>query len=198
MMRQDAAAYRPRMPAPDTHKVVRQLLHKGRKFDFEVLEYPGRSGGTVRREVVRHPGAVVVLGVLDPPDGRIVLIRNYRPALERAIYELPAGTLEPGERPDACARRELLEETGFQAATVTLLGRFYTSPGMSDELMWAYLAVGLMQVGQQLKDGEEATVWPIAAAQALQMIETGELVDGKSILTLLLAASRGVVGDGQQ
>lgn len=198
------------MPGQISSKATRRLLHKGKKFDFEIVEYPGDSGHPVQREVVRHPGAVVILPLLE--DGRVLLIQNYRAALDRAIYELPAGTLEAqdsgvdrkveaaqagrlhhNEPPEACARRELIEETGYQAATVSVLGRFYTSPGMSDELMWAYVAVGLTHVGQRLEDGERITVWPVTAARALEMIDSGELVDGKSILTLLMARRRGVI-----
>lgn len=173
--------------------VVRTVFRKGRKYDFEILEYAGRSGQMVQHEVVRHPGAVVILPILDAPDGRVVMIRNHRPALERVIHELPAGTLGPGEAPEACARRELIEETGYEAATVTLLGRFYTSPGMSDELMWAYVAVGLTHVGQRLEDDEEVSVSPVGAARALEMVDTGELTDAKSMLTLLLAHRRGLI-----
>jgi ADP-ribose pyrophosphatase len=179
-------------PRPD-QPITRRLLHKGRKFDFELVESPGRDGRAVTREVVRHPGAVVVLPLLDPPDGRVVLIRNERVAVGKLLYELPAGTLEKDEPPAACARRELIEETGYEAATMTLLGRFYTSPGMSDELMWAYLAVGLTHVGQQLEDGEEVTVWPVEVDKAMEMTDSGELMDAKSMLTLLMAARRGVV-----
>ena len=170
---------------------TRTLIHRGRKFDFELLEFAGSDGTMLRREVVRHPGAVVILPVLD--DGRIVLIRNHRPSLDRPLYELPAGTLEPPEEPLACAGRELIEETGYQAATIRPLGRFYTSPGLSDELMWAFVATGLSHVGQRLEPDERLTVHPFAAAAALGMIDSGDLVDGKSMLTLLWAARKGLI-----
>lgn len=156
-----------------------------------MVEFVGDGGKTVRREVVRHPGAVVILPVLD--DGRVVLIKNERPSLERAIYELPAGTMEPPEPAEACASRELVEETGYRAATIVPLGRFYTSPGMSDELMWSFLAKGLIHEGQKLEEDERVTVWPVAADRAYQMVDEGELLDGKSMLTLLLARRKGLV-----
>src|SRR5437867_5841802 len=136
----------------------RTILHRGRKFDLEMVELPGPGGRTLKREVVRHPGAVVILPILDP--GRLVLIRNQRPALGKEIWELPAGTLDPGEAPEACAKRELIEETGYKAASLTPLGRFYTSPGFSDELMFAYAAAGLTHVGQALEEDEHLTVHP--------------------------------------
>lgn len=176
---------------PATGRTTRRLLHHGVKFDLEEVEFAGAGGRLVRREVVRHPGAVVILPVLD--DGRIVMIQNERPSLERAIYELPAGTLEPPEPPEACAARELIEETGYRAATFTPIGRFYTSPGMSDELMHAFLATGLNHVGQDLEEDERLTVVPVAADRALEMIDSGGLLDGKSILTLLLAGRQGLI-----
>ncbi len=179
------------MPAPGAQKPTRTLLHKGRKFDFEILEFPGSDGSLLRREVVRHPGAVVILPILD--DGQIVLIRNHRPSLDRPLFELPAGTLEPPEAPEACAARELIEETGYKAATIQPLGRFYTSPGLSDELMWAFVASGLTHVGQRLEPDERLTVHPFPAAAVLGMIDSGDLVDGKSMLTLLWAARRGLI-----
>jgi ADP-ribose pyrophosphatase len=181
------------MPAggQSSRGATRTLIHKGRKFDLEMVEFPGQAGKTIRREIVRHPGAAVMLPLLD--DGRVVLIQNHRPSLDRALYELPAGTLDRGEAPEACAARELIEETGYRAASLTPLGRFYTSPGMSDELMWAFAARGLTEVGQDLEEDERVTVHPTEARKALGMIETGELVDGKSMLTLLLAVRKGLI-----
>lgn len=172
-------------------KASRQLLHKGKKFNFEILEFPGADGQSVRREVVRHPGAVVILPLLD--DGQVVLIQNHRPALDRVLYELPAGTIEPGEDPATCARRELTEETGFQTATLSIIGRFYTSPGMSDELMWAFIAVGLTHVGPRPENDERITVAPRPVPVVTEMIDSGELMDGKSMLTLLMAQRRGLI-----
>src|SRR5690242_6213072 len=119
-------------PGRSAPQATRTVLHKGRKFDLEQVEVRGDNGKVHKREVVRHPGAAVVLPILEPT--RIVLIKNERAALGRTIYEVCAGTLEPPEPPEECAARELIEETGYRAATLTPLGRFYSSPGMSDEL----------------------------------------------------------------
>lgn len=180
------------MADPSTHgRIARTLIHKGRKFDFELIEFAGGRGGTVRREVVRHPGAVVVLPIL--ADGRLVLIRNTRPSVDRSLLELPAGTLEPGEAPEFCAARELTEETGYAAAALTPLGRFYTSPGMSDELMWAFAATGLTHIGQRLEEDERISVVEMSAPAVLGLIDAGELVDAKSMLTVLWAVRRGLI-----
>lgn len=172
----------------------REIIHRGVKFDLEMVTVPGPGGAAIKREVVRHPGAVVVLPLLEEQSARsVVLIRNERMSVGRALYELPAGTLEPMEKPEECAPRELAEETGYEAATITPLGRFYTTPGVTDELMWAFVATGLRHVGQRLEEDERLTVHPVPAPEALAMIDRGELMDGKSIATLLLAARRGLI-----
>ncbi len=127
----------PMTPPP---AATRRLIHKGRKFDFEMVNVRLPSGRSVEREVVRHPGAVVIIPVLD--DHRVALIRNYRIALGMTVFECPAGTLEPPEPPETCASRELIEETGFRAATLIPLGWFYTTPGLTDEKMYAFVARG--------------------------------------------------------
>jgi ADP-ribose pyrophosphatase len=172
----------------------RRTLHRGAKFDLEVVTLAGPGGTPIQREVVRHPGSVVILPILDDPAGpRVVLIRNRRVALGKEIYELPAGTLEPMEKPEECAARELAEETGYEAATLTPLGRFYTTPGITDELMWAFLGTGLRPVGQSLEADESLTVELATPERALAMVESGELMDAKSMLTLLLAKRGGMI-----
>lgn len=169
----------------------RTVLCKGRRFDFERVAYAAPGGARIEREVVRHPGAVVVVPILD--DGRIALIRNRRYAVGTTLWELPAGTLEAGEDPARCAARELEEEAGYRARTVESLGSFYTTPGLTDELMHAFCARGLTQVGQALEPGEEIEVHPVPRAEAIQMLDTGDLMDAKSMLALLLADRRGLL-----
>jgi len=172
-------------------ELSREVLVRGAKWNLERVVYPGRSGASVQREVVRHPGAVVILPLTG--DGGILLIRNHRCSVDQELYELPAGTLEPPEPPDECAKRELHEEAGCLAATWTPLGRFYTSPGLSDELMWAYAARDLTMVGQSLEPDGSRSVHPTPASRVLEMIDRGELVDGKSMLTVLLAVRQGLL-----
>ncbi len=210
---------------------ARTLVHHGRKFDLEAVTIPGPGGTPLSRDVVRHPGAVVILPILDGPpragdwapgagegpaadpnlsgspggggpqshsiaigdSKHVVLIRNFRVSVERELIELPAGTLEPMEKPEDCAARELVEETGYEAATIQPLGRFYTTPGVTDELMWAFAATGLRHVGQRLQPDERLTVYPVPAPEALAMIDRAQIADGKTIATLLLAARKGLL-----
>lgn len=182
-----------------TPKVARAVIHRGAKFDFERATFPGNDGRVLTREYIRHPGAVVILPVLgDGTAGgggraQIVFIRNYRVSIGRTLWELPAGTRDPGEEPETTAARELEEETGYSAATLTPLGRFHTSPGLSDEMIFAFAATGLTHVGQRLEPDEALTVHPVEVGEAWGMIDRGELIDAKSIAGMLLGVRRGVL-----
>jgi ADP-ribose pyrophosphatase len=178
----------------DSPRPGRHLIHKGRKFSFEQVTITGPDGRTLTHDLVRHPGAVVIVPILQGTHGpEVVLIRNWRPSVETWVWELPAGTLELNEEPEKCAGRELEEETGFSAATIRYLTRFYTSPGLSDELMWAYAAQGLTPVGQRLEADERVTVHPTPVSKVLSMIASGELADGKSITGVLMAHAQGLL-----
>lgn len=163
-----------------------RFVYRGRKYALELLDRDGHEFA-----VLRNPGSVVVLPIL--PGRQIVMIRSERPAVGRTLWELPAGTLDPGESPDAAARRELEEETGYRAATMTPLGRFYTSPGFTDELMTAFLGTELSHVGQRLEPDERLEVQPITVEEAMSMIDSGELCDAKTIAALLLARRKGLI-----
>jgi len=182
------------MIVPMAQNHVREVIHRGARFDFELVTATTRDGATLRREVVRHPGAVVVLPLLS--DGRIALIRNRRIAVEKDLWELPAGTLEPGEDPARCAARELEEEAGYEAGRIEKIGAFYTTPGMTDELMRAFLATDLREVGQRLEADEQIEVHTVDIPEAFRMIADGELMDAKSMLALLLAERRGLLAPG--
>lgn len=167
-----------------TEKKTTETLFRGVKFDVERRSVPTGAGGTAQREVVIHPGAVVVLPLLD--DGRIVMIRNHRFAVEETLWELCAGTLEEGESPEETAARELVEETGYRAERLEPLTTFYTSPGICDERMYAFLATGLTEVGQDLEETERIEVELVTRERALEMVRSGEIRDGKTMATLLL------------
>ena len=159
-----------------------RLAFSGRKFDVRIVEVATRGGGTVRRDVVVHPGAVLILAVAD--DRRIVMIRNRRVGAGRTLWELPAGTMEPPEPADQCALRELREETGYQAARLERLTGFFTSPGFCSEWMEVFCAHDLTHVGQALEDGEDITVELVAPDRLREMMFSGEIADAKTIAAL--------------
>jgi ADP-ribose pyrophosphatase len=143
------------------------------------------DGTNVRREVIEHPGAVVLVPV--DADGRILWIRQYRYAVDRELLELPAGTLERGEDPDSCARRELAEETGFEPGRIEKLGEFFTAPGFCTEFMHAYAATSLRQASEQHADeDEEIEVEPLTVDETLSRIQAGDVVDAKSLAAFFL------------
>jgi ADP-ribose pyrophosphatase len=164
--------------------VQRTTLHRGPLFEVERVTVRDDAGGEHVREVVRHPGAVVILPVMD--DGRLILIRNERVAVGENLWELPAGTREPNEPTIDTARRELEEETGYRADSVEAMGHLFTTPGFCDERIELFLASGLAHVGQNLDAGERIEVHPTPLADVLQMIDDGRIHDGKSVAAVLL------------
>lgn len=160
-----------------------QRVFNGIRFDVYSLLLSNKSGKNISKEVVVHPGAVIILPILNANE--IVFIRNERFAVGKDLWELPAGTLEPSELPINTAARELIEETGFQAAKLEPLNTFYTSPGICNEIMYAFAAYDLKHVGQKLDESEKITVEILKWEKALQMIHSGEICDGKTIATLL-------------
>jgi ADP-ribose pyrophosphatase len=159
------------------------LVYKGVRFDVHSLQIQGKSGKMIQRDAVVHPGAVVILPLLD--NDKIVMIRNHRFAVGAELWELPAGTLETKEEPVETAHRELIEETGYAADKMEAMTIFYTTPGFCNEVMHAYLAKDLTMVGQALEDNEEIVVKPVSLYKALEMIRNGTIRDAKTIAALL-------------
>jgi len=178
------------MPAPpeqfDAIAGTGSIMHKRLLctplFSVEHREFERSGHRPVILQVVVHPGAVVILPIL--ADGRIVMIRNYRYTVERELWELPAGTLEPGETPLETGRRELEEETGYRAGVMTPLLEFYTSPGVLTERMHAFLATELTPVGQKLQDSERIQVELMEGEVVQGMLLRGDFMDGKTIAVL--------------
>lgn len=141
------------------------------------------DGRVRRREVVEHPGAVAVLPVLS--SGEIVLVRQYRHAVGRTLLEAPAGTREPDESPEACARRELLEETGYEAGALRELVRFYVSPGWASEEVIVYLATDLVAQQARPADDERIAVERVAPEQVPELIRRREITDAKTLIAVL-------------
>jgi len=160
-----------------------EVLFRGKRVNVLSVEAPHPKGGLIKREVVDHPGAVVILPLLDPKT--VILIRNDRYVVQQTLWELPAGTLEAGEDPALCAQRELQEETGYQAEKITPLLRFFSTPGFCNEILYVFLAEKLAYVGQNLDETEHIQIEPTPLSKALQMIHEGIIHDAKTISSLL-------------
>ncbi|MCC9604173.1 NUDIX hydrolase [Stieleria sp. JC731] len=157
-------------------------LLKGARFNVERLMLQGDDGKLYQREVVRHPGAVVLLPVLG--DGSVVMIDNTRPTVGETLLELPAGTREPGEEAIITAGRELIEETGYTAGKLDLMLEFYSAPGISDELMFLYRASELVE-GEAQREATESIVNRIVAKEEIpSLIKDGKIRDAKTLVGL--------------
>jgi ADP-ribose pyrophosphatase len=139
-------------------------------------------------QIVRHPGGAAVLPLHD--DGTVTLIRQLRPATDGFMIEAPAGRLDPGEEPAACALRELAEETGIAAQTAEYLGPLHTSPGFLDEVIHLFLATGLNSTAAFPEEYEDIATVRIPLAEAVQMAKDGRISDGKTIALLFRAEGR--------
>ena len=163
-------------------------LHQGRVFNLVKENYTLENGVTSDMDFIQHPGAAAMVPMLN--NAEVVLIKQYRHAVREFIWEIPAGTLDPGESPIACARRELIEETGYSATDWHQLGTITPLPGCSDERIHIFLASDLKPAEQHLDDDEMLNVHPVKFNAALQMILAGEISDGKTISGLFLAFNR--------
>jgi ADP-ribose pyrophosphatase len=161
----------------------REVLLSNSLFQVARLRFEGPGGNEIVRDVVEHRGAAVILPLLD--DGRVILIRNLRRTVGKVLWELPAGTLDPGESPEACAAREVEEETGYRAGKIEPLTAFYASPGILDERMHGFIATELTPSKQNLDTDEEIEVFPIPQWQVRDMLKDGHIEDGKTIALLL-------------
>jgi ADP-ribose pyrophosphatase len=158
-------------------------IYAGRIFKVVKKFITNNSGKQLERHVVVHPGAVVILPILS--DGRIVLIRQHRIAVDENLIELPAGMIEPGEEPMVTARRELMEETGYRAGELVPVLKFYTSPGFVKEEMRLFKASKLTAGPASLDDDEKIEPLLVDMPQAMKMVLSGEIRDAKTIVGLL-------------
>jgi ADP-ribose pyrophosphatase len=164
--------------------MARTLVHRGRKIEVLLDTTVLPDGTTIRRDMVIHPGAVVILPVVDA--GHICLLKNYRFIVDEVLWELPAGTLEPGEPPDQAAVRELAEETGYTAGRWRKLTSAYASPGCLSELMHIYAALDLTPGTARPEKDESLEPQIVPWQQALTWALDGTIRDVKTIACLLL------------
>lgn len=175
----------------DLDPIERREVFHGRLLRVFVDRVTLPDGTRVEREIVRHPGAAAVLPIRqrNGPSGgtvtTVVLLRQYRYAAERELWEVPAGTLEPGESPEACAARELREEAGLEAAELRPLASFFTTPGFTDERIHLFVATGLREVGAAPDPEERIRREELPLERALEMVRDGEVMDAKTICALL-------------
>lgn len=159
-------------------------VYTGKTISLKVdtVEVPNR--GYQKREIVEHNGAVGIVAIT--PENKVVLVRQYRKAVEKELWEIPAGKIEIGENPKECAIRELKEETGYSAENMKLIHKFYTSAGFSNQKIYIFLAENLIQGDRDLDEDEFLEVHEIDKDEVYNMIARNEIEDAKTSIGMLL------------
>ena len=163
-------------------------VYDGKLLQVDVEDVRLPSGRTSTRELVRHPGAVALV-VVDP-EGKLLLVRQYRRAPDRYLLEIPAGTREANEDAEACARREVQEETGYNPGHVEALGGFYSAPGFCTEYLYCYLCTDLGPTTLHAEEDEDLELVRLTPDEAWAAARRGEITDAKTLAALLLYAAR--------
>lgn len=177
------------MPSTKFRKIAERPVYQSKLLNVALGTFEGPGGQRFERDVVHHPGAVVVVPY-DARTGDVVLVRQYRAPLDAELLEVPAGKRDVKDEPtDVTACRELAEETGYEAANMELIGHFYNSPGFSDEETWCYLARDLRPVPDARHGIEEQhmNVERHRFADVRRLVAAGEITDAKTIVALYLA-----------
>lgn len=174
-----------------TGTVSSQRIYEGRVVTLNVDQVRFPDGRVGQQEIIRHTGASVIVPFLSDPHGddpQILLIRQYRYAANKNLYEIPAGRPNPGETPAECAARELREETGCVAEHLEPLLEAYTTPGFTDERLHFFAAHGITHHATEFDADEYVEGFPVAMSRALEMVRTGEIEDMKTLLGILYVA----------
>jgi ADP-ribose pyrophosphatase len=169
--------------------MARTIVHTGRKIQVAVEESVGPGGQIVRRDLVLHPGAVAILPLVDAD--HVCLLRNVRPAVGETLWEIPAGTLEPGEPVEQAAVRELAEETGYRAGRWRKLHAFFPSPGVISERTHLFVAEDLTPGAMHLEPDEAIEPHVVPWSQAVAWCLDGTIRDAKSLVAILLLEAIG-------
>ncbi|HEY8393289.1 MAG TPA: NUDIX hydrolase [Thermaerobacter sp.] len=170
-----------------------ETVYRGKIFNLRRDTVRLRDGTVASRDIVEHPGSVVIAAVTDRRE--VILVRQYREPAGRFLWELPAGRRDPGEEPLAGARRELEEETGLRARTWRLLATFYASPGYTTEFKWLFLAQDLEPGSRRPDPDEDIEVRAVPLAEALAMAARGEILDAKTLIGLLVVERGGLLAE---
>ncbi len=170
------------------HELIkREYIHRGRVLDFSLSTFNTADKGEATLEIVHHNGGAGALPMF--ADGSVALVRQWRYSINRYSLEIAAGRIEPGQTPEEAARRELEEEVGYRANTIQKISEFLVAPGYCEERIYTYLATDLEEAAQHLDDDEEIEVVRLPFAEALAKVQSGEIDDAKSIITLLTVAN---------
>jgi ADP-ribose pyrophosphatase len=157
-------------------------IYDGKIIKVKVDDVKLPNGKIAKREIVNHPGAVAVMAITE--DNKMIMVRQFRKPLERILVEIPAGKLEPGENPEACAGRELQEETGYTCATLRHQASFYTSPGFADEIVHLYRAEGIIAGEAKPDEDEFVELLHVTLDEAHKLIADGDIRDAKTIMAV--------------
>ncbi|MEK4228896.1 NUDIX hydrolase [Solibacillus sp. FSL H8-0538] len=165
--------------------ITSNTIFTGRVISLKVDEVQLPNGKTSNREIINHPGAVAVIAITD--EGKLLVVEQYRKAIERSIIEIPAGKLEPGEAPAVTARRELAEETGYGCEELTYIQTFVTSPGFADEVIHLYAARRLFVLEEQaqLDEDEFVELMAVTIEEAEAMVADKRIFDAKTAFAVL-------------
>jgi ADP-ribose pyrophosphatase len=173
---------------PEELTIATEMIYLGRLLNLRVDTVSLSGGGTARREIVEHAAAVTIVAL--DGDQNVLLVRQFRKPAERDLLELPAGSVDPGEDPEAAAVRELQEETGFLPGRLEMLATFYTAPGFSTELMFLYLATALTPARLPADEDESITLVRVPVNEISGLVASGQVVDAKTLVGLLMLLGR--------
>lgn len=173
--------------ANEEKTIHRQMIFEGKVISLRIEDVALPNGQIAKRELVAHPGAVAIVAITN--EGHLIFVKQYRKALERTLIEIPAGKIEQGEAPEMTALRELEEETGYTTKDLTFIQSIATSPGFADEIIHLYVARQLIQVENPIAGDEDEfiDVITVPLEEAEEMIQTGDIIDAKTVVAIHLA-----------
>lgn len=172
-----------KMPSKLNEKsLASKSIFEGKILKVAIDQVQLPNGSIAEREVVHHPGAVAILAIT--PDNKIILVKQFRKAVNKVITEVPAGKLEKGENPIVCAARELKEETGYSAGSIKEITKIYTSPGFADEIIHIFKAEGLIKGNAAPDEDEFVEIVELPISEIDKLINSDEIIDAKTLVAL--------------